>query len=54
VTIQDIDALLREMAWQRAKGEMRSMLACYHQNEERYTAVKAAIDQAICLVEDEL
>ncbi len=45
---------LRAMAWERAKGELRSILETYlADDEEKYTAMKQATERYIEIVEDD-
>jgi hypothetical protein len=43
---------MRMMAWERAKGELRSMLATYWDNYDRYTLMDDAVERFIKEVED--
>lgn len=47
-------ATLRAVAWEHAKGELRSMLVTYYDDEEEYTALRNAIENFIKQVEDEI
>lgn len=46
---------MRHMAWERAKGELRSMLHTFweHKDESSYEELKDAIESFIKRVEDE-
>lgn len=39
--------VLRQMAWERAKGELKSMLVTHVNEMEKYNALKIAIDKFI-------
>ncbi len=43
--------ILREMAWERAKGEMQSMLVTYVGDTEGYNNLEELIDKAIDSIE---
>jgi hypothetical protein len=43
---------MRMMAWERVKGELRSMLVTYWDNYEQYTLMYSAIEKFIKEVED--
>jgi hypothetical protein len=43
---------MRMMAWERAKGELRSMLVTYWNNYEQYILMDSAIEKFIKEVED--
>ena len=46
---------MRYMAWNRAKGELRSMLDTYWSgSDEEFNAMKEAIDEFINGVEDKI
>ena len=48
---------MREMAWERARGELLSMLRTYygeHGEHEMYTNMREAVEKAIALVEEQL
>jgi hypothetical protein len=38
---------MRYMAWERAKGELRSMLETYWHDDDKYDIMKEAIDEFI-------
>ncbi len=40
------------MAWQRAKGELQSMLMTYYNEEYKYRGMSSAIDAFVRDVED--
>lgn len=42
---------LRHMAWERAKGELRSMLQTYWDDDDRYHDFKTSVEQFIEKVE---
>ena len=42
---------MRYMAWERAKGELNSMLETYWGNDDKYSAMKKAIDEFVDDVE---
>ena len=44
--------ILRSMAWERAKGELRSMLQTYINDEDRFEALTDAIEDFVKEVED--
>lgn len=43
--------IIRLMAWERAKGELKSMLQTFVNEQERYMRLKKAIDEFIKDVE---
>ena len=43
--------ILRQMAWQRAKGEMRSMLVTFVEEKDQYELLKQIINDFIEKVE---
>jgi hypothetical protein len=45
--------MLRAMAWQRAKGELQSMLETYHKEPEKFEAMSKAIEAFVTEVEGE-
>ena len=49
---QEIRAM-RHMAWERAKGELRSMLQTFYGEDDRFCALDEEIDQFIDKVEGE-
>ena len=50
---EEISAMLREQAWERAKGELQSMLHTFYGDRERYTELAEAIRTFIKNIEDE-
>jgi hypothetical protein len=44
--------ILRYMAWERAKGELRSMLQTYVNDQEKFDILKKTIERFIKDVED--
>ncbi len=44
-------SMMRQMAWERAKGELNSMLTTYY-DTEKYEGMKKAIEEFITIVED--
>ena len=42
---------MRNMAWERAKGELRSMLHCFWDEYEQYERLSEEIDRFIQIVE---
>lgn len=44
---------MRNMAWERAKGEMRSMLHTYWDDGERYEQIEKEMAEFINSVEDQ-
>lgn len=49
----ELAAVLRGMAWERAKGEMKSALRTFYGRREQFEALSAAIDSFVKTVEDE-
>ena len=47
-----IKHMLRAMAWERAKGELRSMLATYENEQATFAAMDDALDEFIVMVEE--
>jgi hypothetical protein len=48
----NILGVLRAQAWERAKGELRSILVSYINDTDRFEAMDNAVDVFIKLVED--
>lgn len=44
--------VLRMMAWERAKGELRSMLNTYWDDHDRFTAMNEVMTEFVKHVED--
>lgn len=49
---RNILASMRTMAWERAKGELRSMLETYYGDMDRFQAMEKALEDFIKDVED--
>lgn len=47
-----LQQILRDQAWQRAKGEMRAMLATYYRDQDMYSSVAAKVDAFIGDLDD--
>lgn len=43
--------VMRNMAWERAKGELRSMLTTYYDSEGRYDEMRNAVNEFVERVE---
>ena len=56
MTIEDLSRIQRWQAWERAKGEMKSMLQTFfseaNSTENQYEDLKGAMDEFIKNVED--
>ena len=48
---ENIAAILKAQAWERAKGELKSMLHCSYDDTDRYTELSGKIDEFISRVE---
>ena len=44
--------IMRAMAWERAKGELMSMLQTFFDNKEKFEALDEAIKKLVAEVED--
>jgi len=44
---------MRSMAWERAKGELNSMLHTYWDDKDRFQKILNAIDKFVELIENE-
>ena len=52
-TNNDLSGILRAMAWERAKGEMKSMMQSYIGMSEKYEAFVHAYEAFVKIVEDD-
>lgn len=48
----EIAAILRRQAWQRAKGELNSILDTYYGEENKFEPMSNAIDDFVARVEE--
>lgn len=44
--------ILRTMAWERAKGELRSMVETYNDERQQFESLNNAVEQFIEYIED--
>lgn len=51
--LSDMLGILRAQAWERAKGELRSVLAAYISDKDRFDRMDALVATFIKEVEDE-
>lgn len=53
MTVRDLNGILRTQAWERAKGELRSVLVSYVQEEHKFERMGELCDEFVRLVEIE-
>ena len=51
--LQQLSDILRAQAWERAKGELRSMLVTYYGEPDRFSRLNELLNGFIQVVEEE-
>jgi len=52
VSNQDLVGVMRAQAWERAKGELRSILAAYFDDRNRFDAMDKLVSKFVIEVEE--